>query len=340
MKILLIGPRFNQRNPLLIGGAITLFENLINRLDHHKVDYVVVDTNKKNYTNFIVAYISIIVQILFKQKGCSDISLHSSRDYVILGVIVVAIGRWLKKRTSLRKFGGEALQVYQKSYGIKRKIIDYIYSNMDRLFFEIQHTVSYFKHINPKTFWFPNVRNKVLEPVLPRTYQKRFVFMSSVKVEKGIDEIIAASEKLGGDYTIDIYGPIEDVKYSQSYFDEKPLSYKGVVKSNQVLETLSQYDVLLLPTYYKGEGYPGIIIEAYSLGIPTISTTLQGIKEIVNPYETGILIEPKDVDELVATIEYFNPENYQFMSQKAYQKFDDFNADIQTKLFLKRLTDV
>lgn len=340
MKILVIGPRINQKNPFLIGGAITLFENLIDQLDTNNISYDVIDTNKKNYSNIFSAYISIFIQIIMKQKGCSHLSLHSSRDYLIIGLIIIFIGKLFNKHTSLRKFGGEASKVYEESTEIKKKVIKYIFTNIDILFFEIRHMVDFFSKINKNCFWFPNVRNKIIEPKLQRNYQKRFVFISAVKHEKGIDDIIEAAKQLDSEYIIDIYGPIEDLKYSKEYFKKHHVSYKGVIETDNVLQTLSKYDVLLLPTFYKGEGYPGIIIEAYSLGIPSIATTLHGIKEIVDNYKTGILIEPKHVDELVKAIKYFNDENYKFMSENAYKKFDDFNSDMQTKLFLERLIDV
>jgi glycosyltransferase involved in cell wall biosynthesis len=93
----------------------------------------------------------------------------------------------------------------------------------------------------------------------------------------------------------------------------------------------------MLPTFYKGEGYPGIIIEAYSLGIPVIATTLQGIQEITDKYQTGILVEPKNAHGLVAAIRYFDETNYADMSAAAYKKFDEFDADIQTHNFFKQV---
>lgn len=338
MKILLMGPRINRENPLQIGGAITLFEELISQFDKNMISYDIVDTNKKNYSNIIVAYMIIFIRILRKQKGCTHISLHSSKDYLILALPVILLGKLFNKKTSLRKFGGEASSVYIKNSWLKKGLMKFIFINIDTLFFEIKHMVTFFSKINEKCFWFPNVRHRIIEPELPRKYQKRFVFISSVKHEKGIDEIIEATKQLDDTYVIDIYGPIQDSKYSTEYFKKNHISYKGAIETDKVIQTLCTYDVLLLPTYYKGEGYPGIIIEAYSLGIPCISTTLHGIKEIVDNYKTGILMEPKNVRELVSAINFFTDENYPAMAKNAYLRFDDFSSTLQTKLFLKRLT--
>ncbi|WP_345974738.1 glycosyltransferase [Sulfurimonas sp. HSL3-7] len=334
-KILIIGPCLNRKNPELAGGPIVFFEGFIKQLDKNSVQYNIIDTNKKNYCNLFSAYINIFFQILFKQRGCSHISLHSSRDYMILGIIIIFIGKIFKKRTSIRKFGAEVINTYKESKRIKKYVLKFIFSHIDTLFLQTKYLVDFFSKINENTFWFPNVRSRVIEPTLPRSFQKRFVFVSHVIREKGIDEIIEASNQLDRSYTIDIFGPIFDEKYTEEYFEEHNVSYNGALKADNVMQKLNEYDVVLLPSYK--EGYPGIVIEAYSLGIPVIVTALQPIKEIVDPFETGILIEPKSVEELVNAIKYFNENNYSSMSENAYRKFENFDFDKQIKKFLERI---
>ena len=166
---------------------------------------------------------------------------------------------------------------------------------------------------------------------------KKFVFIGHVHKEKGIDEILAASLYLDSSYSIDIYGSITDKKYNKDFFKSYNVTYHGALNSEDVIKKLNTYDVLLLPSYK--EGYPGVIIEAYSLGIPIISTNLRNIKEIVDPYETGILVNPGNVEKLIEAIHFFKKDNYTKMSQKAYKKFDIFDSELQTKIFLERLTN-
>lgn len=333
--MLLIGPRPNKKHPLDTGGAIVLFDNLLNQMNNQDIEISIVDTNKKNYSNLFIAYISIIFQIIIKQFKCSSVSLHSSRDYTLLAPIIIILGKLFNKKTSLRKFGGEAEQSYINANRLKKKLLYYIFSNVDTLFLEMKYLVRFFTNINSKTFWFPNVRNRLVEPNFPRIYKKKFVFVGHIRKEKGIDEILEASLELDKNFTIDIYGPLYDQKYDQEYFNKYKVQYMGSLLSQDVLRTLDQYDVLLLPSYK--EGYPGIVIEAYSLGLPVIVTNLKGLQEIVYHNQTGVLIEPKNTKLLVNAIESFNNENYKEMSKKAYKKFDEFRSDVQTKLFLQRL---
>jgi L-malate glycosyltransferase len=62
-------------------------------------------------------------------------------------------------------------------------------------------------------------------------------------------------------------------------------------------EQLTQSTVFILPS--DTEGMPLSIIEAMALGLPTISTTVGGVPELIEDGKTGYLIPPGNVDELV-----------------------------------------
>jgi len=331
-KLIIIGPRFNTTDSQIVGGSIVLFEELIFQLKQQNIPYVPIDTNKLNYKNSLLAYISITYQLICHLKGADHISLHSSRDYQILTPLLILFGKVFKKTTSLRKFGGEAKENFMRANFIKKYYLTLIFSHINFLFFETKYLVSFFSHINNNTFWFPNVRNRTIEPTLPRKFNKKFVFISHIIKEKGIDEIIEASRELDESYTIDLYGPLLKGHYTEDDLQGECISYKGVLPINQVLPTLNKYDVVLLPSYK--EGYPGIIIEAYSLGIPVIATNLQSICEIVDSHKTGVLIEPKNSSQLLKAIKYFNEKNYVESSQHAYDKFDTFKSEHVVKSFI------
>jgi len=334
-QILLIGPTINTVNPQLTGGAIVLFENLLNELHRENIPYLLVDTNKKNYSNTLFAYISIVIQIFIKQFRVRHISLHSSQDYLFLAPLILFCGKVFNKSTSLRKFGGEAWDTLNKSKGIKHNILKLIFKNVDFLFLEMKFLVNNFKSLNNNSFWFPNVRNLPDIQVKKQAFSKRFVFISHVKQEKGIDEIVEVLKLLDSSYTLDIYGVIDDSKYSEAYFKEQGVSYEGILSVEEVIPVLSSYDVLLLPSYK--EGYPGIVIESYSVGIPVITTNLIGLQEIVDDYQTGIMIDVKDVGALKEAIEYFTPKNYEEMSKYAREKFSLFNTEKRTKVFIDKV---
>lgn len=336
-KILFIGPRTDSQNPSKTGGAVVLFEDLLRYSMEHNIPHSIIDTNKSNYSNRISAILSVIFQLLKHLPASSHVSYHTSRNYIYLGLPILFFSKLFGRSTSLRKFGGEAADVYQNSGFLRKKLMNFIFSQFDCLFMEMKFLVAFFQPINPNTHWFPNVRKHLEFTPEVKTFSKRFVFISQVREDKGIDEILQASNQLDESYTIDIYGPIIDEKYTPEYFKKFQAVYRRSLQAHEVVPVLNTYDVLLLPTFYKGEGYPGIIVEAYSSGIPVIATNLKGISEITDPYQTGILIDPKNPDQLVKAMEYFSTADYSTMSRNALEKFNVFDTEIQTAHFLNLL---
>jgi len=332
-KILLIGPRINIKDSSKTGGVIVLFENLLTYLEKNNITYIVIDTNKENYSNKLIAYVKILFDIFKNTKKVTHISLHvTANDYFFIGPYVVSLSKLFNKHLSLRKFAGNFNELYDNASSITKFIFNYTLKNSDINFFETKYLVDKFKNLNSKTFWFPNVRTK---PNIKRgtTYKKRFIFLGQMKEEKGVNEIFKASNILDDTYTIDLYGDISP-SMKDIDFSKYKATYKGSLPSKQVLEVLAQYDVLLLPTFWKGEGYPGVIVEALSLGIPIISTKLRGIKEMVDE-SCSVLIEPKNTVHLKNAMELFNKDNYQSMSDNALKTFQEFNSDIQTKKYME-----
>lgn len=64
---------------------------------------------------------------------------------------------------------------------------------------------------------------------------------------------------------------------------------------------LGKVDVVALPTYY-GEGVPRILIEAAASGKPLVASDMPGCREIVQHGHNGMLVAPKDSQQLAAAI--------------------------------------
>ena len=152
---------------------------------------------------------------------------------------------------------------------------------------------------------------------------------------KGVSLILEAVKHFGPEYTIDIYGPLHEPHYMED--PTFKACYKGPLKPKEVIPTLADYDVLMLPTHYTGEGYPGTLIEAYSMGVPVITTSWLYIPEIVEDGKTGILIEPRNARALIEAIQFFNESNYNEFSRNAREKFNEFDADVINEKLIKKL---
>ncbi len=78
------------------------------------------------------------------------------------------------------------------------------------------------------------------------------------------------------------------------------------------------------------DGLPQMLMESMACGIPTISTRLVGIPDLIVHNQTGILLEPNNSKEIADAIEYLylNPEIRASLSAKGRQiVIDKFNLD-------------
>lgn len=115
---------------------------------------------------------------------------------------------------------------------------------------------------------------------------------------KGLDWIFELAEAieelhLQDRISITFYGPIlEDDK---SYFEENVsrfsfVEYKGILEPKDIHESLSNYDVMLLPIHYYTEGLPGSVVDAYISGIPVIVTEWKHSHEFVEDGKSGFIV--------------------------------------------------
>lgn len=133
-----------------------------------------------------------------------------------------------------------------------------------------------------------------------------FVFLSRVHPDKGCAMIVNCAKRLNemgytDQFIVDFYGKIDG-----KYLDFMPMiepignvNYKGFLDltGNQGYDTLASYDMMLFPTYWDGEGFPGIVIDAYIAGVPIIASNWNCNEDVVNE-KTGVIIPHHNEDAL------------------------------------------
>lgn len=135
----------------------------------------------------------------------------------------------------------------------------------------------------------------------------RFCTFSRVSESKGIglamETIAKVNAYMGMKVAVlDIYGPIEEAYREQFEALLKKhddcVEYKGSVPSEQAVGVLKNYFFHLFPTTWKGEGFPGTMLDCYHAGLPTIASTWAYNDEFVQEEKTGYLYPWDKPEEL------------------------------------------
>ena len=109
-------------------------------------------------------------------------------------------------------------------------------------------------------------------------------------------------------FSVDFYGPFENT-YKEEFVKAievvENVSYKGFLNLNDTknYNVLAKYDVMLFSTYWHGEGFPGIIIDALIAGLPVIATDWSMNKELIKDGENGWIIPPHNSEALANAME-------------------------------------
>lgn len=127
-------------------------------------------------------------------------------------------------------------------------------------------------------------------------------------VEVAIDAVkIVNSHLLTGFIKLDLYGMIqpgfEDWLHDLLEKNKDFVEYKGILDFDKTVETLQSYFLMLFPTYYYGEGFPGNVVDAYNTGLPIIASDWLYNKDVIKNGRNGFLVPVKDSVAMANAIE-------------------------------------
>lgn len=156
--------------------------------------------------------------------------------------------------------------------------------------------------------------------------------------------VISANKELGGVvYYLDIYGQLDSNQTEQFTKLQKIfpdyINYFSLVKFDESVDILKFYFALLFPTYYEGEGFAGIAIDAYSAGTPVLASNWKYNNEVVKDSINGGLVEPKNVERLTIYLIKIanNPEQWLNMRQQCVCDVHTYEPDNVMKTLLQEI---
>jgi glycosyltransferase involved in cell wall biosynthesis len=302
MKLLFIGG-INQGN-LPRGGEEYKNQLLKSKIANSSFHAIIIDTYQWQKRPSI--WFKLIYHIVFRQSDSVLISASSVSTYRLLKLIKLIRPSLMKKITYL-VIGGYFPE------GIRDKRFDWnVYQGLKNIIVEgemlkdVLIANSNLKNIKV----LPNFKEfPVLEFNKRRSSEIfRFVYVGRISKTKGIQETLDAVEiimqKTTSKFTIDFYGPIDD----HFDFTHSAVKYNGFLNfqgnPQESYQTLSSYDCMLFPTYWMGEGFPGVLIDSFIAGLPVIASDWNMNKEVIIDGINGYIVEPKNALDLAEKMIY------------------------------------
>jgi len=326
--------------PPPIGGTSVSFQILVDLLAQREdISIEVLDLGKirRIRGGIAVQLICLMYELVLRMRKVNVNTIYvASTALPTLGLIVLLVSRLLAKPFIVRKAAGFD---YMELGPIRGLIAHFVVKHADLYLAQTKNLVYLARNRGiSHVRWYPTSR-MIGEgrdmPSLQRTSCRRFVFVGQVRQYKGIYEIIQAAERCEEGVTVDVYGPLFD-DLGKGVFEKcKKVKYCGILSAENVIPTLKRYDMLLLPTKAPTEGYPGAILEAYSAGLPIITTRCGGIPEIVDE-NSGIFVEPGNAESLYQAMKKLSEDSelYTRLCKGVREQVRQFSAETWADQFV------
>ena len=103
---------------------------------------------------------------------------------------------------------------------------------------------------------------------------------------------------------------------------EKRVIFLGSISQKELAQYYGASDVLVLAS--SREGWANVLLEAMACGTPIVASHVGGLPDVVNAFECGILVPPRDPGALSAAIEQMllNQSNAIPNTEKARESLD------------------
>lgn len=147
----------------------------------------------------------------------------------------------------------------------------------------------------------PPVVEKVLQP--PPTGPLRLIWAGTFSVRKGAHYLLEAWRRgdLGKIARLDVYGSIALPERAMTPLPPG-IHLQGTRSRQEVLDALAPSEALLFPTLC--DGYGMVVAEAWSRGVPVLTTERAGAAERLEEGKNGRLFVAGDIESLLETIRW------------------------------------
>jgi glycosyltransferase involved in cell wall biosynthesis len=200
---------------------------------------------------------------------------------------------------------------------------------------QIRKNYGYGNGILRLPFWIEPI---ALDRVGDNPFVWDFVYLGRRDPEKGLFELVRATAVLAQskpDLQVLIAGPGSAVAYqelAEQLGIAKNIEFRFFASELETMEALANSRYLVLPSYH--EGYPLVLLEAGSYGIPFIATDVGSVAEMLAASDAGWLLPPRDTGALASLMQQAlseDPGRYRERSLAARRFFERLSSSEQVR---------
>lgn len=163
------------------------------------------------------------------------------------------------------------------------------------------------------------------------------LYVGRLASEKGVDVMLRAWRRLDGGPALRIVGdgPLAD-EVADAAASLPNVEWLGRRPHDEVLELMRRAAFLVFPSVWY-EGFPMTLVEAFSCGLPIVTSRLGSMEEIVDDRDTGLHFTPGDDEELAERARWLweRPEVRSGMEEAARGTFERrYSAEVNYRLLL------
>jgi glycosyltransferase involved in cell wall biosynthesis len=307
---------------------------LINKFLMEKFETKVLDTH--NWKSRPMLLVRILSHILVFRNDEIIISLTTNSSLKLLRIInflnskllgkvlYFTVGGNLAEQLSFSKFNSEFIS------NIKSIIVEG---------FHIQEKLVNIQSIANVSV-IPNFKKRIGKIDFFDSRSLYFLYLGTITRSKGIFELMEVFERVSSvnsEMELHFYGPLDLDQEDKELFltklhENSNIKHKGYLKilNNEIAayDMLSQYCAMVFPSYYPGEGFPGVFLDAFNVGMPVIASDWNMHTEVIKDGYNGKIVETKNNTDLEKAmtwfVENFQTEEYFAMCENARKSFDKY----------------
>ena len=304
-RILMVGPARKVK-----GGMSSVVNNYFESDFFNDIDLKYIETtNDKKLVFKVAKMISGLMTYLFNINKYDIVHIHmASRVSTFRKGIYLNIAKKLNKKVILHIHGGEYKLFVEECNDRKKNKVIKILNSADKIIVLSEEWKEFFSKI---------IDSSKIEIIynsieIPKDFSKKLdsnkiLFLGKTLKNKGIYELINVLERLiktNKDVQLYIAGDGENKKIEKIIQEkniEKYVHILGWIDGEEKEKYLKECSIFVLPSY--NEAMPMSLIEAMAYKNIPIATNVGGIPKVVQNGFSGIIIEPKNEEQLYEALE-------------------------------------